>query len=341
MNVPTRTAALYDEGESVAFYEARYRAGYMDEWPPEEIEKVVEVLWAAGLTETGTAVDFGCGTGFFTQVLADTLPGWRVLGTDVSAAAIEKARARRPGLEFALLDDPVWRGLAADFLFTHHVIEHVPDLARMRDTINGILKPAATMLHILPCGNEGSLAHTLSSSRKDGIQVEMQNRFFFEDEGHVRRLKSVELEALFAPLGFRAGQQYFTGQWWGMFDYFTGTEPDLIPTMTDPTAAVDAQAALRLRLIGAGLRLIAGARRLNAKVENRRAKSYLPVRTRLLLSTGSPVFALSRQAERFVRGRAASEWLGSKTNPAGDQMFVVFKRAALDSADDANDRLSQ
>ena len=68
---------------------------------------------------------------------------------------------------------------------------------------------------------------------------------------------------------------------------------------------------------------------LRSKVEKQRAANYRPLRTRLLLSLGVPAFALTRHLERLVRRRAASEWQYAKSNPAGDQMFVIFRREAV------------
>ncbi len=299
----------------------------MDEWPRDQVEKVTQLIQAAKLPSHGKAIDFGCGTGFFTQVLADLLPGWRVIGTDISNPALEKARARHGSLSFELLDDLSRHQLRSDFLFSHHVLEHVPNLIHTRDQINGFLAPEAAMLHILPCGNAGSLSHTLCAARVGGIQQDLQNRFFFEDIGHVRRLTSDELEALFAPLGFRVEQKYFTGQFWGMFDYFSGNEPDLIPTMTDSALAVDRKAACRMHLIGMGLRVAAAARGVNAKFINLRNRSGVSLKKRVLLRTGAPLFAASSHIERFIKGRAEREWVQRKTRPAGDQMLVFFRRS--------------
>ncbi len=52
--------------------------------------------------------------------------------------------------------------------------------------MDGYLKPESSMLHFMPCGNEGSYEYNVCLLRSDGINTELENRFFFEDEGHVR-----------------------------------------------------------------------------------------------------------------------------------------------------------
>jgi SAM-dependent methyltransferase len=63
---------------------------------------VDELIDALGLTEGGSAVDVGCGTGAFTRRLARRLgPAGRVVGADISAYLLREAAAlaRRQGLE--------------------------------------------------------------------------------------------------------------------------------------------------------------------------------------------------------------------------------------------------
>lgn len=319
-----KTAELYDAETSRNFYEERYSGGYMDEWPRDKVEKIREVLARAALPPAGVALDYGCGTGFFSQVLADALPGWRVVGTDISPAALHKARARHPSLEFLGFDDPGLRKIQADFLFTHHVIEHVPDLQQACAAMVALLAPRARMLHVLPCGNPGSLSHTLCRLRQDGIDPSMHNRFFFEDEGHVRRLRAEELVAEFAPGGFRLLDEFYTGQFWGTIDYFTRNEPDLVPRLVDPAGACGRVAALRLRALRVIFGGICAARRLNRTVRAKRALPRRTAKAAVLLRLGAPLFAASEWLECTVGERAAAEWELRKRDPRGDQMFLLF-----------------
>lgn len=322
-----KTAELYDEQASRAFYEARYNQGYMDDWPKDKVDKILEVLAAADLPAHGTAIDFGCGTGFFSRVLSEALPDWRIVGVDISPAALRKARERQPAsIEFMEIDDPALADLRADFLFSHHVIEHVPDLADTCARIVRLLASEARMLHILPCGNPGSLAHTLCRHRQNGIDPRLGNRYFFEDEGHVRRLKTAELAAAFAPHGFSVVQEFYTGQYWGMVDYFTRIEPDLIPAITDPREATGLSGALRLRALGLLLRSVHRARRLNAVVRDKRTSKRRSAKANLLLVLGAPVFAVAESVQAGVERRAGREWTRRKQDARGDQMFVLFRR---------------
>src|SRR5687768_8511453 len=76
------------------FYDQRYAAGYMGQWPKPKLERIVRLIRDLDLPSSGTALDFGCGNGVFTDVIHRALPSWRVVGTDISTVAIEGARRR-------------------------------------------------------------------------------------------------------------------------------------------------------------------------------------------------------------------------------------------------------
>src|SRR5574340_1305298 len=194
---PQKTSQLYDRQAAVDFYQERYAQGYMDEWAIEKKQRVFETIRSLELPDVGEARDFGCGNGVFTEVMRQALPsGWKVYGTDISAIAVEHASKRYPGCIFYEPDDKELIGKGFDFIFTHHVLEHVYDLAHVLDEMHAFLRDKAAILHILPCGNEGSFEHGICLLRKDGINPELENRFFFEDEGHVRRLSTDQLSKL-------------------------------------------------------------------------------------------------------------------------------------------------
>jgi len=144
------------------FYDARYRAGYMAEWDRDRLALVFQCIQAAALPARGVALDFGCGQGIFTHLLKRALPGWEVYGCDISAAAIASAQARFPDCAFFVADDPRYAGFKCDFIFTHHVLEHVLDLPSTLAQMQSCLRPDAHQLHILPCGNRGSFEHTVA-----------------------------------------------------------------------------------------------------------------------------------------------------------------------------------
>jgi 2-polyprenyl-3-methyl-5-hydroxy-6-metoxy-1,4-benzoquinol methylase len=192
---------LHDKESSEHHYDEKYthQAGflsqeYMVEWKDEKKERIADLLSKLNLPPTGEALDFGCGSGVLTEVIRRALPGYQVYGTDLSQAAVDKARERYPRCTFFHGDDARYNKKKFDFLFTHHVLEHVYDLQEVAGEIAHYLKPDAVMLHILPCGNEGSLEYNLCLLRKDGVNPQKGGVFFFEDEDHVRRIKTDDIK---------------------------------------------------------------------------------------------------------------------------------------------------
>ncbi|MCK4340082.1 MAG: methyltransferase, partial [Candidatus Cloacimonetes bacterium] len=147
--------------EASVFYDEWYARGYMDEWPAEEKQRVLELVKSLDLGEKGDVLDLGCGNGEFTGVLKKALPKWNVYGTDISAIAIENAQKRHSDCSFFLTSDNCFINKKFDILFTHHVLEHVDDIDKIWAEIDQYLKKRAFALHILPCGNQGSFEYNL------------------------------------------------------------------------------------------------------------------------------------------------------------------------------------
>ena len=134
---------------AVVFYQDRYAHGYMDDWSIEKKHRILEVIRSFDLPDIGEALDFGCGNGVFADVIKQALPaGWKVYGTDISEIAVENAKKRYPGCVFFVADDREFINKRFDFLFTHHVLEHVYNLPQVLEDINDYMKEESAVLHI-------------------------------------------------------------------------------------------------------------------------------------------------------------------------------------------------
>lgn len=102
------------------------------------------------------ALDLGCGDGTFTARLAEAVG--QVVGVDVADAALRRARARDPRLEFRLVPPagPLpFADNAFDLVWSSEVIEHVADTARWLSEVRRVLAPAGRLLLTTP--NHGRL----------------------------------------------------------------------------------------------------------------------------------------------------------------------------------------
>ena len=106
------------------------------------------------------AIDLGCGTGELTRQLADALPEGDVLGIDSSAEMLERAQAQaRPGLQFARGDLRELTG-TWDLIFSHAVIQWVPDHETLIPDLLDCLNPGGQLVIQLP-SNHTHLNHLI------------------------------------------------------------------------------------------------------------------------------------------------------------------------------------
>jgi SAM-dependent methyltransferase len=97
------------------------------------------------------ALDLGCGTGTFTTMLADA--GAIAIGVEVAEAALRRARAAHPELDFRLtpLDGRLpFDDRAFDLVWASEVIEHVADTERWLAEVRRVLVPGGRLLITTP-----------------------------------------------------------------------------------------------------------------------------------------------------------------------------------------------
>jgi len=299
---------------------------------------VAEVLGGIDLAPGARILDFGCGTGVFTELLRRTHPQAEVYGCDPSLAAVKQASSRCGGATFFRLDRESVDGHAGtfDLVFTHHVLEHVLDLKGTADEIVALVKPGGRMMHILPCGNPGSLHHGICGFYDDGIEPHAGNRFFFEDAGHLRRLSTAELAAAFTPAGFAIARAVYRDQFWGAIRFITESSPSHILELLDPLRSrPDCRVRVlvwRLTMLGllaarAPVLVLGRVRHLVQRF--REGTRQLTVRRAMLILAIVPPALLfylpAAIADQVVRSLARREWNRHKDRPNGTEMMVLFE----------------
>jgi SAM-dependent methyltransferase len=317
---------LYQKDVAKAFYEQRYeQGGYMDEWPAEKLQRVKEIVRGLPLPKKGEALDFGCGNGVFTGVLKEALPEWTIYGSDISEVAVKNATERFPQCSFFVsdLDRPVDKQF--DFVFSHHVLEHVFDIRKTVAEIKAFVKPGGSTMHVFPCGNEGSFEHRICTLRTDGINAAMENRFFFEDEGHVRRLTTDQTSAFMAEVGLNLELDYYSNQHYGALDWLSGMSVEFIERFTEPAKAKDASGTEELRSLRNRLLQLRRQKQLarDPKAEFMRIVNAFKVMIKSSLNLLRYPFA--KMAVDRLKAAKEQEWKQSNRKRNGSEMYLFYR----------------
>lgn len=96
-------------------------------------------------------LDVGCGEGAFAAELARA--GAQPVGVEVAARAVERARAKHPGVDFrhAPIGAPLpLEDQECDAVWASEVLEHVADTAALLSELRRVLRPGGTLLITTP-----------------------------------------------------------------------------------------------------------------------------------------------------------------------------------------------
>ena len=315
---------LGDKDTAIEFYNNRYEEGYMEEWDDDKKQKVREILHGLNLPIKGKALDFGCGNGVFTSIIKECLPNWDVYGVEISPTAVKTASKKLPQCSFFTSDKAGEYQHFFDFIFSHHVIEHVQDLNETFATIDTYLKPVAYQLHILPCGNKGSLEQHICDLKSNGI--EKGNRFFFEEPGHLRRLTTDEFTNCEKQIGFTLKKEFYSNQYDGAINWITKSSPRFVKKLTNHVDAKNSEAKyelvqLRKKLLPLTyLQFPYSKYWLEKSKWNKTSKDWMLLLVLFVPSLVSRIFFDAYQK------KAAAEWEQKKTNRNGSEMFLFYSR---------------
>ena len=116
----------------------------------ERADRRGRLFTAVGGIEAGrTVLELGCGTGEFTRRV--TRPDVRLVGLDLSAALLRRARARVPGVAFLQSDAEAlpFRDAAFDLVYGCSVLHHL-DVRAALEEVRRVLRPGGRLVFSEP-----------------------------------------------------------------------------------------------------------------------------------------------------------------------------------------------
>jgi SAM-dependent methyltransferase len=288
----------------------------MAQHSPLEIERVAEVLTMVPAGSVRTILDFGCGRGAWTPILRQRFPRARIVGVDVSEAAVERATADFPDATFAAFDGdraPYDDG-EFDLVFSYHVLEHVLSLEA---TAAEMSRLAGRWICVcLPCRNEGSLEERMVRQNAGFERTPTgELRFAHDEDGHLRRVTSDEVAAAFGSNGLTLVDAFFSNQFWGGIEFLLEAGPEVTHKVFGP------RQRLRRAALDGGHFLFRAHRsarppRSDESLHRKAARVVLLASKPVTAAVVAPVRALTRR-----------EWRTRKHDPAGSAQYLVFERA--------------
>ncbi|MBU1042923.1 MAG: class I SAM-dependent methyltransferase [Candidatus Omnitrophica bacterium] len=307
------------------YYDQRYSTGYNPQWPIEQKQRIFELIKTLDLPKKGSVLDFGCGRGEFTRVIKQALPEWDVWGIDISAIAIESAQKSCPECLFSVLSDISAVNQKFDLVFSNHVLEHIDNLDQTWSEMNQLFKQKAWFLLVLPCGNKGSFEYKLSMLHKNGIKKDKGNVFFHEDETHLRRLTSEQINVIVLRNGFKPVLNYFANHFYGAIYWLTIGKPAVIFSYFDPRDAKDQISAIKLISLYFMFMLIKilkfPANTIDHKKATKKGSKYW-----ICFGLFFLLYPISKLITIYLDHKVKQEWAKKKTEPTGSEMYLFYSR---------------
>lgn len=305
------TIKNYQASES--YYNSCYQNHYMDSWPKWKINRVKTLISGYNFPLKGKALDFGCGSGVWTRALKEALPLWDIYGTDISATALQKAEEKTPDCKFLSIEELHRFKNQFNLIFTHHVLEHLFPIREYLLKFSSLCVETekAYMVHILPCGNQGSYESNICSLILEGIEKNNGNRFFFEDEGNVQRFTTDQIDVLMAEQEFFLTKEFYANQLIGAWKWIIAGGVDFVKSMYRVDQAINDDAK---------------------KILSREKRKMIPLSLigGVLPSPFSHANYPIRVLFHFLLLRLVlNEWNISNQNPNGSEMYLFFERECI------------
>lgn len=114
----------------------------------------------------GRLLEVGCGGGAMLKAVSDR--GWRVVGVDFDPKAVANAHEKGLDVRCGSLEQQAFQDGSFDAVVMNHVIEHVPDPARLLRESHRVLAPGGSLIAVTP--NAAGWGHRIFGADWRGLE---------------------------------------------------------------------------------------------------------------------------------------------------------------------------
>jgi len=163
----------------------------MSDWDPGQYLKfesgrnkpIRDLIGHVDLPSPSRIIDIGCGPGNSTAFLAKRWPGAEIIGLDSSAAMLEAARKRLPGLQWMEKDAAGdLSGLGTfDLVFSNAALQWMPKHEKLIPGLFTLLNPGGVLAVQMPQNQDSPLHRALLQKNGDIRAQQYNNAGFYYD----------------------------------------------------------------------------------------------------------------------------------------------------------------
>jgi len=310
-------------------YDKRYEGTYMEEHKGLELYKVKCILNEIPGSIKGI-LDYGCGQGGWVKLLLNKFTNAKIYGIDISDKAIELAAKRFPQHKFLSFNGKrgPFEDNSFDLIFSYHVLEHVYNIQKTVFDISRLLKKDGYLCIILPCGNENSFEERITRLVQGGKEdsIDDQKRFFYEDSGHIRRMRSVEVIELFAQNNIKVYREFYANQFWGAVEWISKSGSVFINELFNNKRGVNPSAKVKLLFLKMVFLTINIPMVLYTTNLVEQIKSNTSIIKKMTLVMLIPFKIIATSLARIIDFFSFLEWHFFKTRKSGSAQYLILKK---------------
>jgi hypothetical protein len=152
-------------------------------------------------------------------------------------------------------------------------------------------------------------------------------RFFYEDSGHLRRMKSGELIEAFSQYNITIHNEFYSNQFWGAIGWIGRTGPAFISDLFNSEKGVDTLAKTKLLLLKIVFLILTNPLRLYKFNLRHNIRSNRSALRKTILAMLIPFKIIASPFGLVIDLLSFLEWCFLKKQNNGSAQYLILKKA--------------